>query len=357
MFKKFTVIFFMSYISIFLIISIIKPDMKINEIENKILTQFIMPDAENIKNGKFMSNFENYVSEQFPFRNTFIYIKNTFNYLLGNREFRNIYVTENRLLEKFKLNKHILGKNIDSINNITYSTNIPTDILIIPTSIAFYNDELPNYAISDNQNNVLNDISCELIGNFYNPYSVLDNHKDEYIYFKTDHHWTQLGARYVYEDMYKKNISSEYSKVADDFKGSYYSKALLPNMKGDEIFAYKEFNNFNITFDFDNSSSTLYDEKKLNTKNKYQYFLNGDPGYGIIEGSGVDEILIFKDSFAHNFIPFLAKDYSKIHIVDPRYYALNVLEYIEKNPKINKILFIHNINTLNTDDVYKKVIF
>ena len=73
-------------------------------------------------------------------------------------------------------------------------------------------------------------------------------------------------------------------KVSNDFYGTYYSKALLPMIKGDSIYSYSTFNNFKIEIDFDRTYDTLYDNNKLNGKSKYQYFLHGDPSFAIING-------------------------------------------------------------------------
>ena len=109
-----------------------------------------------------------------------------------------------------------------------------------------------------------------------------------------------------------------------------------------------------MTMDFSETFNTLYDESKLNGKNKYQYFLHGDPGFSVIEGnsSKPNEILIFKDSYAHSFIPFLTNDYSRIHVVDPRYYSLDIDDYLNNNKNIKEVLFINNLQTFNSEEIY-----
>ena len=61
-----------------------------------------------------------------------------------------------------------------------------------------------------------------------------------------------------------------------------------------------------------------------------------------------NEIIVFKDSYAHSFIPFLTNNYGKIHVVDPRYYNIDLEDYLNKNPNINEALFINNIQSLNS---------
>lgn len=365
--KYITIIFFIGFIFIVPIITLITPDKKISEIENKVLTSFPELSLESIKSKRFMKNFDTYSSDQFPLRTDFINIKNSYNYFIGNREFRNIYIGNNdRLMEKFVFNKDIINKNISQAINLSNflddNYNIKSKLAIIPTSIAFYKDYLPNYAMSDNQIDTLKFIGNNLKStslSFYTPYNILNKNKDKYIYFYTDHHWTQLGAKLAYEDMYDTKVSNNsYTKVSDNFYGTYYSKAILPQIKSDSIYAYQEFNNFNINIDLLNKFDTLYDSSKLKGKNKYQYFLHGDPAIAVIEGNKniSKEILIFKDSYAHSFIPFLTNNYSKIHIIDPRYYSINLDDYLKENSNISEVLFINNIQTFNTEVLYKKIV-
>lgn len=315
-----------------------------------------------------MKNFDNYTLDQFPFRIDFIKLKNIYSYAIGNREFRDIYIGKNgRLMEKFIFNKDIMNKNISKVSNMSKylsdNYNIRSKLMIVPTSIAFYEDLLPSFLYTDSQKIALNYIDDSISYDldklkFYTPYDVLYDNKDKYIYFNTDHHWTQLGAKIAYNDLYDKfddNLYDNYNKVSDNFYGTYYSKALLPNINADSIYSYKNYNNFKMSMDFSDTFNTLYDESKLDGKNKYQYFLHGDPGFLVIEGNKVksNEILIFKDSYAHNFIPFLTSDYGKIHVVDPRYYTLDIDDYLNDNKNIKEVLFINNLQTFNSDDIYK----
>jgi len=368
--KFITVAFFLIFIFSVPIITFFSEDKKISEIENKILTQFPRLSLDNIYSKRFMKNFDNYTSDQFPFRPSFIKLKNTYSYIIGQREFRDIYIGKNnRLMEKYEFNKKAVDENISNILSMSYYMyeikNIKSKLMVVPTSIAFYKNDLPSFSISDNQKDSLDYIDKNILDknyiSFYTPYNVLDKNKNKYIYFNTDHHWTQLGAYISYLDMFNykyndKTLFNNYKKVSNDFYGTYYSKALLPMIKGDSIYSYSDFNNFKIEINFDETYNTLYDNSKLKGKNKYQYFLHGDPGFAVISGNKnkSNEIIVFKDSYAHSFIPFLTNNYSKIHVVDPRYYNIDLEDYLNKNPNISDALFINNIQSLNST-FYKKL--
>lgn len=333
--------------------SVLTEDKSVSYIENKILTKFPRLSFNTIISGRFMDQFDSYSTDQFPGREDFIKLKNNFDFLIGKREFRNIYTTNTgRLLEHFNLNRETLLNNIEGINNLSGKLNLKSSLLLIPTSIELYKDELPYYAITDNQTEIFREIKEKIHINFFSALETLMKNKDKDIFFKTDHHWTQLGAKIVFEDVFKKEVNQELTTVSNKFFGSYYSKALLSFIKPDTLKAYKDIGNYKIHIDYERELNSLYDDSKLDTKNKYQYFLSGDPGRALIEGKGNGSILILKDSFAHNFIPFMCNEFKEIHIIDPRYYNINIEDYV-KEFNIEEVFFIHNINTLNTESIYQ----
>ncbi|MGL4796869.1 MAG: hypothetical protein ACRC1Y_02470, partial [Paraclostridium sp.] len=101
--KKFIVVFFILFIFLIPIFTLLTPDKKFSETENKILQRFPEVSFDSIVSTKFMKDFDKYASDQFPLRVDFIKLKNMYSYAIGNREFRNIYINDdNRLFEKFE---------------------------------------------------------------------------------------------------------------------------------------------------------------------------------------------------------------------------------------------------------------
>src|SRR5699024_9378458 len=160
-------------------------------------------------------------------------------------------------------------------------------------------------------------------------------------------------AKLAFEDFYDKKVDNEYSLVSKDFYGSYYSKAMLKKVEPDKIYSFTNIDAFESEFDGVKLSS-LYSASKLNSKNKYKYLLNGYTAERIINGNGNGEILVIKDSFAHNFLPFLAQDFKKIHVIDPRYSNLDINEYINKNKDIEEVLFLFSLSTINSGNIFKR---
>lgn len=335
-------------------IFLIQKDKIINDIENKVLQQKPQIYLNNVINGKTMKDYEKYIEDQFPFRNQFIYFKNMYSYLLGKREFRDIYISKSgRLFKIYNENLPTVEKNINFLNKISAKSKKPSKLLVIPSSSYIYKDELPSYIDTDSEISTITKIK-KLTENFlvYNPSEILSQHKKEYIFFNTDHHWTQLGAKYVFEDLYNKKIKEKPKIITDAFIGSYYSKVMLPFIKPDKILSFESLKNTEGIFD-GKKESVLYDKSKLDTKNKYQYFFNGDPAKVHIKGNGDKNILILKDSFSHNFIPFLINEYKNIHVLDPRYINFDINDYLE-SINIDELLYIFSLDSLNSTNLYNK---
>lgn len=351
---RFSTVFFIFFIGSFIILSIITPDNNISEMENKILQSLPDFSINGVFDKSYMTELEDYTSDQFPYRTNFISIKNSYEFILGKREFKNIITSSGRLFENKEISNETLDNNISIINDLaSYIGN--SKVIAIPTSIGLYSSsDLPKYMYVSPQKDILTSLESKFTTDYYNAYNILNKHRDEYIYFNTDHHWTQLGAYYTFCDIYNKVPSLKSTPVSNNFMGTYYSKTLLPYIKPDTINAYLDANDYDMSYDLSKSTKSLYDYAKLKTKNKYQFFLHGDPGIATITGEGSGEVLVLKDSYAHAFVPFLATEYSKVHIIDPRYYNTSIKEYILENPNISELLFIHNLITLGTDSIYKK---
>ena len=193
-----------------------------------------------------------------------------------------------------------------------------------------------------------------------NAYKALENHKDEYIYYKTDHHWTTLGAYYTFLEaantMKLDTSKNKYEKmrVSNDFYGTLYSKSGYEVKSPDNIDIYIPKNKDDecvISFiDEQKKTASFYDSSKLNTKDKYAVFLGGNHPIVDIKTTSKSnkKILIFKDSYANSFVEFLTPYFSEIVMVDPRYYYDDIDKLIS-DKSITDMLFLYNANTFFND--------
>lgn len=362
--KKILTVLIMLFILIFLISFIMLPKEKFSEIENRGLSSFPKFELSKIMDGSYMEDVESYVNDHFPVRNIFMNIRAVFNKCIGRQNIDDVYFgNDDYLIEKYDdvLNK---DKIVDVINKL--DENVLTDIgvMLVPTKISIYEDKLPKYVSVYSQDELINNIYNKLNDNIkkINLYDNLIKEKDNYqLFYKTDHHWTSYGAYFGYKEFARENnlefidISLfDIDKVSDSFLGSTYSKVVLPNVSGEDmyIFNYKDYD-LDISYVLSNKNTkSLYNYDYLDKKDKYAMFLDNNHPLITIKNNDINNggnLLIIKDSFANSMVPFLVNHYSNIHVVDPRYYKRSISNYIVDN-NIDSILILYNIGTLSSDD-------
>ena len=200
-------------------------------------------------------------------------------------------------------------------------------------------------------------------------YDALMKHKEEYIYFRTDHHWTQLGAYYAYQEFckskgYSTKPLSAYQKMDfPNFYGTFYFFMNRPeSLKAhpDEVTAYQGSMN---SMQFTDQGGTLqegkliYDAGQMLPGNKYNSFMMGDHAYVEIhneEAPRKKSILVLKDSYGNAFVPLLAQDYRDVYVVDYRHYQENASSLVQEKG-IDEILFLNNIMGVG-ESISKKMI-
>ena len=198
---------------------------------------------------------------------------------------------------------------------------------------------------------------------FVETVELVREHNDEYIYFRTDHHWTALGAYYVYEAICEQ-LDLEPASLEEDFelwdqgkfRGSLYYKAPKTKaLKDDIVYAYNPLGNLNTRIYREEGGSgfewtVLTDMSKSNVNAKYSTFLSGDaPLVRIINNDLPDagNVLIIKDSFGNAMAPFFTQNYHTVYVVDYRYYSKS-LSNLVGSLDINDIIFLPNISDLQT---------
>jgi len=280
-----------------------------------------------------------------------------------------VLLAGNSAYEYYNFSNSLAPRYINAVNNIKNASHNKSNVytLVVPTSIDIeLNDAIRKDINSSDQKKALEYFNSS----FKNTtavtgiYENLRNHRTEYLYFRTDHHWTALGAYYAYEQfIYTKGVEpvslNQYKVLSfDGFLGSFYasteqSPALAKTP--DTVIAYEPFNevSFKITpkdgetFDW----NVVADATNYAPNMKYTAFIGADQPYSVIENLDKDDgetCLVIKDSFGNAFIPFLIPHYKTIHIVDPRYYDVTLSEFSNKK-QIDDIIFISNISTTRNE--------
>ncbi len=238
--------------------------------------------------------------------------------------------------------------------------------LIPPTNSEFV--QLRKYkGLTDSQDDAVDYLRSRLrdeIG-VVEVFNALKEHGDEYIYFKTDHHWTALGAYYAYTSFMEATKQSpvplsRYEAVdLGEFLGSSYTKTLSKELEKnpDQFIAYRPLieNEYTMYHGNKESQGHVLDMKYAQDRtNKYLTFIsNGGSTWSVVK-TGVKNqkrLLVIKDSFGNALIPFLLPHYEEIYIVDSRFYSISatgkdIKQFVQDNG-IDEVLFVIYMEDVN----------
>lgn len=340
------------------LINLYIPDKKFSEAENRTLKDKPTFSWESLKEGRFTKEYEEYITDQFAFRDFWVSMKAFSERLLQKRDNNGVYLgRDGYLLQKIdKIDEDILNKNIEAVN--TFANNNPgikTYFLLVPNSVKVLENKLPPFASSEDQLNILKNVQEKMNKhtNFISIYNILAGRNNEYIYYKTDHHWTSLGAYYAYNYLGKVMKYTPLSiedfnieEVTDKFYGTLYSRGNYRFVKPDSIHIFKPKTKLSYKvehLDTGTSSDSLYELKYLEKKDKYSVFLDGNHALSIIRTNNRADkkLLVVKDSYAHSLVPFLTNHYDEIHMMDLRYFNMSVGKYMKEND-IEEVLLLYN---------------
>ena len=370
--NKYLKIYYSIMTLVFLVILIVivtlnttKKDIKFSESENRILAQKPKFSIDRLLEGRYTKKYEKYKVDQFVDRDGWMKLKSGVDLALGKNESNGIYKgSDDYLIESFEVpDSEIVNRNIKAINNFNEKyKDIKEYMLIAPNAVSILSEKLPPYAPVVSQKLVMDNFAKTLNKgiNYIDVYNTLDKHDKEYIYYKTDHHWTTLGAYYSFLEAAKAmdlEVKKDYynvERVSNDFYGTLYSKSGYEVKTPDYIDVYlpkDENDEYVVNYvEEQKKSASFYDSEKLETKDKYGVFLGGNhPVVKIKTISKEDrKLLVFKDSYANSFVPFLTQYFSDIIMVDPRYYYDDIEKLIEEEG-ISDILYLYNANTFFSD--------
>ncbi len=340
--------------------SLLKPDTSFSEKENRVLAQMPEVNLADILSGTFEKNYETYLSDQFFGRDQWIGVKTQAERAEGKTEINDVYFAKDGYL----IEKHSGSFDTDTAKrNITYLGNFlkaqaqkvgeeRVKAMIVPNAVEILKDKLPAYAVAEEEGDYLNEIRSQIPANLlFDAEGILEAHKEEPIYYKTDHHWKTLASRYVYE-AWADSIDlpivplSEYREetLTDDFHGTIDAKVNI-NLPGDTIESYQPITAvpYTLTYNHSEERTSLYDTSYLEGRDKYAVFFGGNQPLieARTEAASERKLLIIKDSYANCFLSFAMQDFSQIDIVDLRYFNENLGDYM-KEKDYTDILVLYN---------------
>jgi hypothetical protein len=350
-------------------LSLATKDREFSPNENRYLAEAPMLSVDNLMSGKFQDDLEDYLRDQICFRDGWITVKTAIQKACGNTDIGGAYVgSDGYDFEKITpedVDDRQVARNVQAVSDYFADTaeRIGSDrlsFLLVPTSGLVMADKLPENARLFDQSAYIAQVEEAMEDyNFIDVRQTLLDHKNEYIYYRTDHHWTTDGAYLAYEQWCESTGHSytpleELTKntVSENFRGSLYSKILDADSAYDSIWTYGD-SDAPVLVDNDESRDSCYDESKLSEKDQYAYFFGGNYGEVSVDGTGEGNLLVVKDSFANSFVPLLTQDYDTIYMVDLRYFNGDMTAYLTEHG-ITDVLVLYNISNFISDrNLYK----
>ena len=365
--EKLVGIIFILTLFLFLIINVIVPDREKSVQENRMLVTKPKFRLSSLISGDYDEKFEAYMDDQFVGRDMWRKLKVAVDRIGGSRLENGVYIgTNGQLLEQIEVaDENHLAANIKAIKSFSESqSKIPVRMMLVPDAANVLNHSLPALAKPEDQTQMFSMVRKDLGDSveWIDVSTELNKHKTEKIYYKTDHHWTTLGAFYAFQAAapslgIEGDLSGKYVSytVSDSFNGMLASKSGVNFGEKEQIDIYvptEEDTDLIVDYvDEGKRSTSLYDSSKLKEKDQYTVFLGGNSSLLDIRtvSTSTKRLLLVKDSFANSFIPFLTPYYREIVVVDPRYYSGTINDLMDSY-RISEVLFLYSGNTFFKDN-------
>ncbi len=376
MHKKINAILIPVIIAALLAAFAVLPSRDFSERENRYLEPAPKLSWTSVKDGSFMEDISDYLSDHFPYRDLWIGVNTRFSLLKGKTLINGVYFcTGDYLIEEYSSSGN-MAKLAKAINAFAEKVKGQAKVtfMAVPTSVVINKDRLPAGKEGDAEaqkadiEELYSALSCFTV-------SLADTLSvpEEQVFYRLDHHWTTMAAQKGYE-AYRRGLYSlwaalqsnteevtahpfesreyGYEAVSDSFRGTLFNKVGECGLGSDTIYTPIGLDLEGVECRDDSGKEILiFNDNKLFTADQYAYFLSGNHPFITITNKANEEkpdILVIKDSYANCMLPFMTEDYHTITVVDPRYYGDVISSYVTENG-IEEVLFVYNMNTLGTD--------
>lgn len=286
-----------------------------------------------------------------------------------------VYVAGDTAFSLYGFTQEAANQYIDAVSALANKVDSDVTVydIVVPISTGIYLDEAlqKELGCSDEQEAIqyiYNNMDDKVVT--VDAFTTLKSHSDEYLYFRTDHHWTALGAYYTYCQLMKEkgitptSLGKYETMVFDNFIGSLYSASnQAPSLADnpDVITAYIPLATNRMTYtDVDGNTfdyDIIYDVSDWDSGSKYNCFIAGDQPLEEIHNPNMSDgssCVVIKESFGNAFVPFLVDHYETVYVVDYRYYPEGLTALI-RDKGIKDVIFINNISAATTSSLVSNI--
>ncbi len=351
------------------------PDRAKSEKENRSLESLPKFSFESLASGEFTDKFSKYLSDQFPARDALVTVKSAAEIALGRQENGGVIVNGDYLAARNDYpSRENLTENVSAVSAFTKALEgdgVP--VLFAPAGRVcdVYDSRLPSLYGSAAQDSLWNELDTLGDGTVYVPLRDAlraEARTNDYLYYRTDHHWTTEGAYLAYtvlwdalpedvtegltmrgKDFFKlETVTTEFYGTAVSSSGAWWitpDEISLCRFVGDDTLTVTVADNGEV-------HEGMYYREFLDVKDKYSVFLGENAGrLDITSGTERPRIVMIKDSFAQSIAPFFAADFD-VTLIDPRYYKKPIYETV-KDEAPDAVIVLMNADTLTSDTVLR----
>ena len=363
-------VLFVAFIFAMAIWFVVNPKADYSSSEKRYLQQFPETSVDTVLSGEFSEKFETYFADHFPQRNMWVGLNSYYNLGIGLNGRNGVYNSADGYLINVPVDKeNYVRKNIRVLAEFKEKIgDVPMTVMLAPSTGYIATDKLPLIHDSYNDDTYFAETAKTLGESGVNFVDLRETFKQKYaegvqLYYRTDHHWTTDGAYEGYVKLCEKlgvqpADKDSFAKTAyGGFYGTTYSTSGYWLTKPDSITVYdnQENTDKNITVKIsedgkDNHYGSMFFYNHIDEDDKYPVFLDGNHALTEIQNKNAKNgtIVVIKDSFSHSLAPFLAENYSKVVLVDLRYYKQSVSDLIKKeNPE--QVVALYGIDNFATD--------
>ena len=353
-YSRFLTAFFCVFLGGLLVWHVLLPDREKSETENRTLAQAPEFSWTALVDGSYTKKVETYFADQFPLRDSWTGLKARAEQLIGKSEFNGVYLCGDTLISKVESpDEALVEKNLSYVDRLSGKTDIPVYLGLIPSAAEVWKEKLPAGAESWDQTELLAQSGVDF-------QSTLSAHADEPIFYRTDHHWTTLGAFYganaLLDALGKETLKENDFTVktaSDSFNGTLYSQSGIHWLTPDMMEFWVEDTGLDVTSWRKGTPEpgSLYDRSYLEKKDKYSAFLGGNQPLCVIKNESLPDggkLLLIRDSYADSLAPFLSQSFSEVHLLDLRYYRASAAQYAEENG-IDAICVLYSVQNFISD--------
>ena len=323
----------------------ILPQKSFSQKENRSLATIPSPSFESITNGEYSKKLGDFYADQFPLRNSFTAAHALIELSLGKQESNGVIVTDEALIARSNENIQAIKANLDAISAVENAA-----LYVPPSSQDVFKSPLTHSSIAS-----------ILPADVAKDFNALCESGEQYIYYKTDHHWTTKGAYIAYTQICDRLSLTPYPEeyftketVSTDFRGTSFSRSCLPKFaaKPDDIVLYRYADDEKITVVNNENGAGFngfYQTQHLSTTDKYRVFLGGNYAHiSILNQTQKPKLVLVKDSFANSLVPFLTLHFD-IEMIDPRYCSKSFLHEQLERKDVDNIMVLLSLDTLSSD--------